>query len=166
LSTKRSYSAEEKHNAVEIYLQGKMSRQELAERYGTDRATIRNWFRQYQTFDMERLSRQKQTTRYSPELKLSAVKAYLSGQGSQRELCRRYGIRSDQQLRSCIDNGPMEGSWGILKSEMYYLRKFQSKEQLAQANDEFIEYCNTRRRQHNFDCLPPAEYRKVLERKE
>ena len=102
MSTKRSYSAEEKRNAVDIYLQGKMSQQELAERYGTGKATIRNWLRLYQTFGMEGLSQQKQTTRYSPELKLSTVKAYLSGQGSLRELCHRYGIRSDRQLRNWI----------------------------------------------------------------
>ena len=76
MSTKRSYSSEEKRSAVETYLQGKMSQQELAERYGTGKATIRNWLRLYQTFGMEGLSRQKQTTRYSLELKLSAVKAY------------------------------------------------------------------------------------------
>ena len=102
MSTKRSYSPEEKQSAVETFLQSKMSQQELAERYGTGKATIRNWLRLYQTFGMEGLSQQKQTTRYSPELKLSAVKAYLSGQGSLRELCHRYGIRSDRQLRNWI----------------------------------------------------------------
>jgi len=74
--------------------------------------------------------------------------------------------QSMSRVGRCIDNGPMEGFWGILKSEMYYLRKFQSKEQLIQAIDDFIDYYNTRRRQHNLDCLPPAEYRKVLQRKE
>ncbi|MBQ4491240.1 MAG: transposase, partial [Pyramidobacter sp.] len=68
MSTKRSYSPEEKQSAVETFLQSKMSQQELAERYGTGNATIRNWIRLYQTFGMEGLSQQKQTTRYSPEL--------------------------------------------------------------------------------------------------
>ena len=30
----------------------------------------------------------------------------------------------------CIDNGPMEGFWGILKSEMYYLRKFTDEQEM------------------------------------
>ena len=77
------------------------------------------------------------------------------------------GMRqSMSRVGRCIDNGPMEGFWGILKSEMYYLRKFESKEQLTQAIDEFIDYYNTRRRQHNLDCLPPAAYRMALEQKE
>ena len=79
MSTKLSYSAEEKRSIVETYLQGKASQQDLAERYGTGKSTIQNWLRLYQTFGLEGLSRQKHTTRYSPELKLSVVKAYLSG---------------------------------------------------------------------------------------
>ena len=102
MSTKLSYSAEEKRSIVETYLQGKTSQQDLAERYGIGKSTIHNWLRLYQTFGLEGLSRQKHTTRYSPELKLSVVKAYLSGQGSLRELCRRYSIRSDRQLLDWI----------------------------------------------------------------
>ena len=45
----------------------------------------------------------------------------------------------------CIDNRPMEGFWGILKSEMYYLQKFQTYEQLEKAIDEYIEFYNTKR---------------------
>ncbi len=76
------------------------------------------------------------------------------------------GMRqSMSRVGHCIDNGPMEGFWGILKSEMYYLRKFESKEQLIRAIDNYIDYYNNRRRQHNLGCLPPAEYRMVLEQK-
>ena len=32
--------------------------------------------------------------------------------------------QSMSRVGRCIDNGPMEGFWGILKSEMYYLKKF------------------------------------------
>ena len=31
-------------------------------------------------------------------------------------------INAMSRVGRCIDNGPMEGFWGILKSEMYYLR--------------------------------------------
>ena len=112
MSTKRIYSAEEKRCIEETYLQCKISQQELAERYGTGKATIRNWLRLYQTFGMEGLSRQIQTTRYSPELKHTAVQAYLSGTGSLRTLCRQYGIRSDSVLLSWIRkyNGHQESS--------------------------------------------------------
>ena len=63
----------------------------------------------------------------------------------------------------CIDNGPMEGFWGILKTEMYYLNTFGDKESLENAIAEFIDYYNNKRRQRRLDRLPPMEYRKRLE---
>ena len=102
MSTRTSYSAEEKREIIEKYLQGKVSQHEIAECYGIDKTTVRNWLRLYQTSGMEGLYRQKQTARYGTRLKLSAVEAYLSGQGSLRELCRQYGIRSDSVLLNWI----------------------------------------------------------------
>ena len=47
-------------------------------------------------------------------------------------------IQSMSRVGRCIDNGPMEGWWGILKSEMYYLRKFTDKDELSSAIEEYI----------------------------
>lgn len=112
MSTKNSYSAEEKYKIIEEYLQGRISQRELAERYGMGETVIRDWLRLYRTFGREGLFRQKHTTKYNQELKHTAVKAYLAGQGSLRELCCRYGIRSDRQLRNWIRkyNGHQESS--------------------------------------------------------
>ncbi|MDY4920476.1 MAG: IS3 family transposase [Phascolarctobacterium sp.] len=33
-------------------------------------------------------------------------------------------LKSMSRVGRCIDNGPMEGFWGIIKSEMYYQHKF------------------------------------------
>ena len=35
-------------------------------------------------------------------------------------------IQSMSRVGKCIDNGPMEGFWGILKRERYYGRHFSS----------------------------------------
>ena len=42
--------------------------------------------------------------------------------------------QSMSRVGRCIDNGPMEGFWGILKCEMYYLSHFETYEELAAAN--------------------------------
>lgn len=47
----------------------------------------------------------------------------------------------------CIDNGPMEGFWGSLKSESYYLKKFETYEELD--IKEYINFYNTKRLQKN-----------------
>ena len=67
-------------------------------------------------------------------------------------------IQSMSRVGRCIDNGPMEGWWGILKSEMYYLRKFTDKDELISAIEEYIDYYNTRRYQIKLKCMTPMEY--------
>ena len=49
--------------------------------------------------------------------------------------------RGCPRVAHCIDNGPMEGFWGILKQERYYGRRFTSKESLIQ---NYITYYNTK----------------------
>lgn len=67
-------------------------------------------------------------------------------------------IQSMSRVGRCIDNGPMEGFWGILKSEMYYLRKFTSKFELIKSITDYITYYNTRRYQIRLCCMSPMEY--------
>lgn len=67
--------------------------------------------------------------------------------------------QSMSRVGRCIDNGPMEGFWGILKSEMYYLQKFHTYEQLEKAIDEYIEFYNTKRIQKKLKGMAPLEYR-------
>ena len=71
--------------------------------------------------------------------------------------------QSMSRVGRCIDNGPMEGFWGILKCEMYYLNYFETYEELVAAVEQFIYYYNHQRRQHKLNCLPPATYRSLLE---
>ena len=69
------------------------------------------------------------------------------------------GMRqSMSRVGRCIDNGPMEGYWGILKSEMYYLKKFTSKEELTQAIENYIYFYNTKRFQLKLKCMTPMEF--------
>lgn len=70
--------------------------------------------------------------------------------------------QSMSRVARCIDNGPMEGFWGILKSEMYYLHKFYDYESLKKAIEEYINYYNTRRYQKRINCMTPIEYRNYL----
>ena len=42
------------------------------------------------------------------------------------------------RVGKCIDNGPMEGFWGILKRERYYGRRFISREELVAMIEGYI----------------------------
>jgi transposase InsO family protein len=65
--------------------------------------------------------------------------------------------QSMSRVGKCIDNGPMEGFWGILKRERYYGRRFTSRENLVQMIENYIVYYNTKRLQRGLDVLTPME---------
>lgn len=67
-------------------------------------------------------------------------------------------IQSMSRVGRCLDNAPMEGWWGILKSEMYYIRKFTSRDSLVSAIEDYIHFYNTRRYQKRLNCMTPCEY--------
>jgi transposase InsO family protein len=66
-------------------------------------------------------------------------------------------MQSMSRVAHCIDNGPMEGFWGILKRERYYGKRFTSKQELIQTIEHYIRYYNTRRVQRNLGILTPFE---------
>ena len=65
--------------------------------------------------------------------------------------------QSMSRVAKCIDNGPMEGFWGILKRERYYGRRFTSREELVHMIRSYISYYNNRRVQRNLGILTPME---------
>ena len=65
--------------------------------------------------------------------------------------------QSMSRVAHCIDNGPMEGFWGILKRERYYGRKFTSRESLVKMIEEYVAYYNGKRLQRNLGVLTPLE---------
>lgn len=70
--------------------------------------------------------------------------------------------QSMSRVGCCIDNGPMEGFWGIIKREKYYGRKFTSREELVQVITDYIDYYNNRRYQRRLFALAPMEVYKQL----
>lgn len=64
---------------------------------------------------------------------------------------------SMSRVGKCIDNGPMEGFWGILKRERYYGHHFTDKESLVKMIENYIEYYNTKRLQRKLGVLTPME---------
>ena len=65
--------------------------------------------------------------------------------------------QSMSRVAKCIDNGPMEGFWGILKRERYYGKRFKDRASLVTMIEDYIDYYNTRRFQRNLGILTPME---------
>ena len=66
--------------------------------------------------------------------------------------------QSISRVAHCIDNGPMEGFWGILKREMYYGHRFTTRDNLVAAITDYIDYYNNRRLQRKLNVMTPMAY--------
>ena len=84
---------------VERYLQDEIGVCEAARIAGlaSDRS-FTNWVSIYRNEGPKGLLDKHHIKSYSKELKLAAVTAYLNGEGSQRQLVERFGLRSKKQL--------------------------------------------------------------------
>jgi transposase InsO family protein len=66
--------------------------------------------------------------------------------------------QSMSRVAHCIDNGPMEGFWGMLKREMYYGHRFTGYDILVKAISDYIDYYNNRRLQRRLKIMTPMEF--------
>ena len=82
---------------------------------------------------------------------------YTSKQFSAR-LKKHHMKQSMSRVAHCIDNGPMEGFWGILKRETYYGSRFTSRSDLVNTIETYIRYYNTERIQRKLQLMTPVEY--------
>ena len=66
---------------------------------------------------------------------------------------------SMSRVGHCIDNGPTENFWGIVKSEMYYQNTFTDEHSLCESIAEYMTFYSTERIQERFKGKTPAEVR-------
>lgn len=67
------------------------------------------------------------------------------------------GIRQSMSRKgNCLDNAVIENFFGLLKSELLYLQKFDSIDQFKMELIEYLDYYNNRRIKARLKGLPPA----------
>jgi len=91
-----------KIEAVEKYLGGQGSQGCIAREYGIDESTFKEWVAKYESMGPSGLITPATNHWYDAELKTAAVEAYLRGEGSLLDICRKFKIRSKTQLRDWI----------------------------------------------------------------
>lgn len=77
-------------------------------------------------------------------------KKRLNEQGIQQSMSR---------VGHCIDNGPTEGFWGIIKTEMYAMYTIKDEASLRFAIKDYIRFYSEERIQNRFDNKTPLEVR-------
>lgn len=155
-----NYSAEFKKKIVLEYLGGDITSQDLAAKYKIHApSTVRTWIKQYNnplvfdTFDKAVATNPGAT----PLLHSDRGYQYTS-KAFRRRILAAGMTQSMSRVARCIDNGPMEGFWGLMKREMYYGKKYKTKEELMLAIEKYIEYYTNKRVQRNLGVLTPLEF--------
>lgn len=74
-------------------------------------------------------------------------------------------IQSMSRKGNCLDNAVIENFFGTLKSEMFYLKKFKSIQELKEEIHQYINYYNKDRIRLNLKGKSPIEYRTLYYQK-
>lgn len=70
------------------------------------------------------------------------------------------GIRQSMSRKgNCLDNAVMENFFGLLKSELLYLRDFSSIDDFKVELEKYIDYYNNKRIKEKLKGLSPVQYR-------
>ncbi|MBR3918167.1 MAG: IS3 family transposase [Clostridia bacterium] len=67
--------------------------------------------------------------------------------------------QSMSRVGHCIDNGPTEGFWGIIKSEMYQMYEITDEASLRHAIEDYLRFYSEERPQDRYHCKTPLEVR-------
>ena len=77
----------------------------------------------------------------------------------QRKLANQEMQQSMSRVGHCIDNGPTEGFWGIIKSEMYAMYEITNEESLRFAIKDYLRFYTEDRMQERYGFKTPLEVR-------
>ena len=70
------------------------------------------------------------------------------------------GIQQSMSRKgNCLDNSVMENFFGLLKSELLYLKDFESVEEFKVELEDYINYYNNKRIKEKLKRLSPVQYR-------
>jgi transposase InsO family protein len=73
---------------------------------------------------------------------------------------REKGIKQSMSRKgNCLDNSIMENFFGLLKSELLYLREFESIEEFKKELENYIDYYNNKRIKGKLKGMSPVQYR-------
>ena len=78
-----------------------------------------------------------------------------------RQILAEHGIiQSMSRKGNCLDNAAMESFFGRLKTECFYSREFNTREEIVNAVRDYLDYYNHRRIQLKLKGLNSIQYRK------
>ena len=77
-----------------------------------------------------------------------------------QHLLKEKGIRQSMSRKgNCLDNSLAENFFGLLKSELFYMKEYKTIEELETDIIEYIDYYNNKRIKGKLKGMSPIQYR-------
>ena len=77
-----------------------------------------------------------------------------------QNLLKENNIRQSMSRKgNCLDNAVMENFFGLLKSELLYLQKFDSLDHFLKELEDYLQYYNEERIKEKLNGMSPVQYR-------
>ena len=95
-----------------------------------------------------------------PKLVIHSDQGWHYQQVQYRHKLNEHGVKQSMSRKgNCLDNAAMESFFGTLKAEFFYLKRFESVEELKAGLEEYIHYYNHDRIKQKLNGLSPVDYR-------
>ena len=137
--SKSKVSTEERIETARACAEGRTSIAEAGRRLGVDRALVREWRNRYKAGGVLAFSGGEGNRTYTDELKSAAVREYLEGHNSQKEIAAKYGLRSSRQLRDWIK--VYNSGRDFSRKDLGGCRMKNGRETTQEERIEIVRYC-------------------------
>ncbi|WP_443944541.1 IS3 family transposase [Pedobacter sp. AW1-32] len=109
---------------------------------------------------MSMMDKALEKVKHTQSLLLHSDKGWQYQMKQYQHLLQQHGIiQSMSRKGNCLDNAIIENFFGILKSELFYIKKYDSIDQLKKEIKEYINYYNHDRIKLNLKGMSPIQYR-------
>ncbi|MEA4827079.1 MAG: helix-turn-helix domain-containing protein [Clostridium sp.] len=140
MGRKEKFSPYEKLTAIEDYLSRKRGVFQICRDMNICESSFYEWLKKYEISGLEALTNVRKNKYYPEAVKQQAIRDYLGGEVSLREICRRYGISSNSILRKWIKK---YNGHGTLKSHNSQGDKIMTKGRKTTFEEriEIVSFC-------------------------
>ena len=138
---KQKLSVEEKVEVIRGYLKGEFGLNESVRKGGCAKATFQEWVKRYEAEGVNAFLPHERNRVYGNEVKMEAVQAYQSGEGSLVEICKKHQIRSRKQLQTWIKVYNTHGDFNSVKHSGGGSYMKQGRETTQEERIEIVKDC-------------------------
>jgi len=109
---------------------------------------------------MDMLKKAMPLAKESSQLVLHSDQGWQYQMRKYQQMLKENGITQSMSRKgNCLDNAIIENFFGTLKSELFYLKEYESTAQLKTDITDYICYYNNERLKLNLNGMSPMEYR-------